>query len=261
MARSAPPRSTKSAPRLSLISRLIKGGGHLIRVPAIDVAEIGAGGGSIAWIDAGNALRIGPRSAGADPGPVCYDRGGIEPTITDANLILGYINSEGLIGGDLKLNKAKAEDAIQEKVAKPLGLESDEAAYGIHLVANSSMMRAVRSVSTERGRDVRGFSLIAFGGSGPIHACELARSLQMTSALVPPYAGLFSAFGLLAADIEHHSVQTYYKRTRDVDLDQLNAHAARDGGGSEYHSRFRGVRQFSDPDRAFLRYALHRPVL
>ena len=103
---------------LSLISRLIKGGGHLIRVPAIDVAEIGAGGGSIAWIDAGNALRIGPKSAGADPGPVCYDRGGIEPTITDANLILGYINSEGLIGGDLKLNKAKAEDAHSGKSRK-----------------------------------------------------------------------------------------------------------------------------------------------
>lgn len=208
---------------LSLISRLIKGGGHLIRVPAIDVAEIGAGGGSIAWIDAGRALRIGPKSAGAEPGPVCYDRGGTEPTITDANLILGYINSEGLVGGDLKLNSSKAEAAIRERVATPLNLDLDEAAYGIHLVANSSMMRAVRSVSTERGRDVRGFSLIAFGGSGPVHACELARSLQMTSALVPPYAGLFSAFGLLAADIEHHSIQTYYKRTRDVDLDELNA--------------------------------------
>lgn len=208
---------------LSLISRLIKGGGHLIRVPAIDVAEIGAGGGSIAWIDAGGALRIGPRSAGADPGPVCYDRGGTEPTITDANLILGYINSEGLVGGGLKLSRTRAEAAIRECVAAPLGLTLDEAAYGIHLLANSSMMRAVRSVSTERGRDVRGFSLIAFGGSGPIHACEMARSLQMTSAVIPPYAGLFSAFGLLSANIEHHSIQTYYKRTRDVDLEQLNA--------------------------------------
>ena len=113
----------------------------------------------------------------------------------------------------------------------------------------------------KRGRDVRGFSLIAFGGSGPIHACELARSLQMTSALVPPYAGLFSAFGLLAADIEHHSVQTYYKRTRDVDLEQLNAMLRGMEEEVNTDSRFRGVRQFCDPDRAFLRYALHRPVL
>lgn len=208
---------------LSLVSRLIKGGGHLIRVPAIDVAEIGAGGGSIAWIDAGGALRIGPRSAGANPGPVCYDRGGTEPTITDANLILGYINSEGLVGGDLKLNREKAESAIEDQIAKPLGLSLEDAAYGIHLLANSSMMRAVRSVSTERGRDVRGFALIAFGGSGPLHTCEMARSLQMRSAIVPPYAGLFSAFGLLSANIEHHSIQTYYKRTRDVDLTELNA--------------------------------------
>jgi len=208
---------------LSLVSRLIKGGGHLIRVPAIDVAEIGAGGGSIAWLDAGKALRIGPRSAAASPGPVCYDRGGEEATITDANLILGYINPEGLIGGGLKLNRSKAEAAVEAQIARPLGLKLDNAAYGIHLLANSNMMRAVRSVSTERGRDIRAFTLIAFGGSGPIHACEMARSLQMTEAVVPPYAGLFSAFGLLTADIEHHSVQTYYKRTRDVDLNQLNS--------------------------------------
>jgi N-methylhydantoinase A len=208
---------------LSLVSRLIKGGGHLIRVPAIDVAEVGAGGGSIAWLDAGKALRIGPHSAAATPGPVCYDQGGREATITDANLILGYINSEGLVGGGLKLNRAKAEQAVQEQIAAPLGLSLLDAAYGIHLLANSNMMRAARSVSTERGRDVRGYTLIAFGGSGPIHASEMARALEMTQAVVPPYAGLFSAFGLLAADIEHHSVQTFYKRTREVDLESLNA--------------------------------------
>src|SRR5439155_18714405 len=168
---------------LSLVSRLIKGGGHLIRVPAIDVAEIGAGGGSIAWLDAGRALRIGPRSAAANPGPVCYDMGGTEATISDANLILGYINSDGLVGGGLKLNRAKAEKAVHDQIAQPLGLDLDVAAHGIHLLANSNMMRAVRSVSTERGRDVRGCALIAFGGSGPIHACEVARSLGMREAV------------------------------------------------------------------------------
>ncbi|MEO7651913.1 MAG: hydantoinase/oxoprolinase family protein, partial [Bryobacteraceae bacterium] len=208
---------------LSLVSRLIKGGGHLIRVPAIDVAEIGAGGGSIAWLDAGKALRIGPRSASAKPGPVCYDLGGTEATISDANLILGYINADGLVGGGLKLNRAKAEKAVYDQIAAPLGLSLEAAAHGIHLLANSNMMRAVRSVSTERGRDVRGCALIAFGGSGPIHACEMARSLEMREAVIPQYAGLFSAFGLLSADIEHHSVQTYYKRTRETDLEQLNA--------------------------------------
>jgi len=208
---------------LSLVSRLIKGGGHLIRVPAIDVAEIGAGGGSIAWLDAAKALRIGPRSAGASPGPVCYNQGGTEVTITDANLILGYINSGGLVGGGLKLDRARSEEALEAQVAAPLGMSLLEAAYGVHLLANSNMMRAVRAVSTERGRDVRDFTLIAFGGSGPIHACEMARSLEMREAVVPPYAGLFSAFGLLSATIEHHHVQTYYKRTCEVDLQELNA--------------------------------------
>jgi N-methylhydantoinase A len=207
---------------LSLVSRLIKGGGHLIRVPVIDVAEIGAGGGSIAWLDPGKALRIGPRSAGATPGPVCYGLGGLEPTITDANLVLGYINDDGLIGGELKLNRTKAEEAIRKNVASPLGMELLEAAYAIHVLANSSMMRALRAVSTERGRDVREFVLIAFGGSGPIHAVEMARALEMKQAVIPPHAGLFSACGLLSADLEYRLVQTYYKRTRDPDLAGLN---------------------------------------
>jgi N-methylhydantoinase A len=207
---------------LSLVSRLIKGGGHLIRVPAIDVAEIGAGGGSIAWLDPGGALRIGPRSAGANPGPVCYDRSGTEPTITDANLVLGYINDEGLVGGGIKLNRSKAEEAIRKQIASPLGMELLEAAYGIHVLANSSMMRALRAVSTERGRDVRDFVLVAFGGSGPIHAVELALSLEMKQAVIPPHAGLFSACGLLSADLECRLVQTFYKKSREIDLVGLN---------------------------------------
>ncbi|MBM3775615.1 MAG: hypothetical protein FJW37_10705, partial [Acidobacteria bacterium] len=178
---------------LSLVSRLIKGGGHLIRVPAIDVAEVGAGGGSIAWLDAGGALHIGPRSAGAAPGPVCYDQGGAEVTSTDANLVLGYINSDGLVGGGMPLHRAKAEEALRRQVAEPMGMTLMEAAYGVHLLANSSMMRAVRAVSTERGRDLRDYVLIAFGGGGPLHACEMARSLEMKEAVIPPPSPASSA--------------------------------------------------------------------
>ena len=208
---------------LSLVSRLIKGGGHLIRVPAIDVAEVGAGGGSIAWLDEGQALNIGPHSAGASPGPVCYDQGGTEATNTDANLVLGYINPEGLVGGGLQLDRPKAEEALEQQIAGPLGMGLLEAAYGVHLLANSNMTRAVRAVSTERGRDVRDFALIAFGGAGPIHACEMGLALGMKEAVIPPYPGLFSAFGLLSADVEHHYVQTYFKKTREADLAELNA--------------------------------------
>ena len=207
---------------LSSVSRLIKGGGHLIRIPAIDVAEVGAGGGSIAWLDAGGALNIGPRSAGSSPGPVCYDQGGTEATITDANLLLGYINPEGLVGGGLPLNRRKAEQALAEQVAEPLGLGLIEAAYGVHLLANAAMIRAVRAVSTERGRDLREAVLFAFGGSGPIHACGMAGSLEMSQAVVPLHPGLFSAFGLLSADIEHHRVQTCYQDSQTADLERLN---------------------------------------
>ena len=207
---------------LSSVSRLIKGGGHLIRIPAIDVAEVGAGGGSIAWLDAGGALNIGPRSAGAAPGPVCYDQGGTEVTITDANLLLGYINPEGLVGGGLPLNRRKAEQALSKQIAEPLGLDLIEAAYGVHLLANSTMIRAVRAVSTERGRDLRDAVLFAFGGSGPIHACGMAGSLEMSQAVVPLHPGLFSAFGLLSADIEHHRVQTCYQDSRTAELERLN---------------------------------------
>ncbi len=208
---------------LSATSRLIKGGGHLIRIPVIDVAEVGAGGGSIAWVDPGGVLHVGPRSAGSTPGPVCYALGGTQTTITDANLLLGYINPEGLVGGNLKLQHQLAERALREQIAEPLDLDLIEAAYGVHLMANSAMMRAVRSVSTERGRDVRDFALVGFGGSGPIHACGMAHTLEMEQIVIPPHPGLFSAFGLLAADIEHHQVQTYYKSTDEVDLEQLNA--------------------------------------
>jgi N-methylhydantoinase A len=207
---------------MSLTSRLIKGGGYALRVPVIDIAEVGAGGGSIAWLDRGGALQIGPQSAGALPGPVCYGRGGSEPTVSDANLVLGYLNPEYLVGGELRLDAEAARRALYDRVAAPLSLPLEAAAYGIHLLANSNMIRAVRAVSSQRGRDPRGYALFAFGGNGPVHAVELARSLEMQRVIVPTSPGLFSAFGLLFADVAHHYVRTFFRRTGQFDLTALN---------------------------------------
>lgn len=207
---------------ISLHSRLIKGGGYALRVPVIDIAEVGAGGGSIVEVDQGGALQVGPRSAGALPGPVCYRRGGTEPTVSDANVVLGYLNPEYLVGGELRLDAEAARRALYDQVARPLGLSLEEAAHGVHLVANASMMRAVRAVSSQRGRDPRSFALCAFGGSGPVHAAELARALEITQVVVPISPGLFSAFGLLFAEVEHHYVRTFFRRTSELDVAELN---------------------------------------
>ena len=207
---------------LSVGSRLLRGSGYLLRVPAIDLAEVGAGGGSIVRIDPGGALQVGPHSAGASPGPVCYDLGGTEPTITDANVILGYLNPDYLIGGALRLNAAKARDVFGRRIATPLGLGLAEAAYGAHLVAVSSMMRAIKAVSSERGRDPRRYVLAAFGGNGPLFAGALAEALQMKKIVVPPAPGLFSSFGLLYSEVEHHHSRTFLRDTRRLDLDDIN---------------------------------------
>jgi N-methylhydantoinase A len=198
-------------------SRLLTGSGYLLRVPAIDLAEVGAGGGSIVWRDAGGALQVGPRSAGASPGPLCYDLGGTEPTVTDANVVLGYLNPAALAGGAVKLNAARSREIFQEQVAQPLGLPLAEAAYGAHLIAASNMMRAIRAVSSERGRDPREYALFAFGGNGPLFAAGMARALEMTRVVVPPAPGLFSAFGLLYSDVEHHYVRTWRRPARGLD--------------------------------------------
>src|SRR5207302_1653900 len=202
-------------------SRLLTGSGYLLRVPAIDLAEVGAGGGSIVWRDAGGALQVGPRSAGAAPGPLCYDLGGTEPTVTDANVVLGYLNPAALAGGAVKLNATRAHDVFQERVAEPLGLPLAEAAYGAHLIAASNMMRAIRAVSSERGRDPREYALFAFGGNGPVFAAGMARQLEMRRIVVPPAPGLFSSFGLLFADVEHHYVRTWRRRARSVEPSAL----------------------------------------
>jgi N-methylhydantoinase A len=202
-------------------SRLLTGAGYTLKVPAIDLAEVGAGGGSHVWIDGGGALQAGPESAGASPGPVCYDQGGTEPTITDANVLLGYINPAHLVGGALKLNADKARRVFAEKIAKPLGMPIERAAYGAHLIVASNMIRAIKAVSTERGRDPRDFALFAFGGNGPLFAAGMAASLGINRVVVPPSAGLFSSFGLLYADVEHHYARTFRRLLRQADLGEV----------------------------------------
>jgi len=203
-------------------SRLLTGAGYLLKVPAIDLAEVGAGGGSLVRIDAGGSLVVGPESAGAVPGPVCYDTGGSEPTVTDANLILGFINPEHLVGGALALNAAKTREVFAERVAQPMGLSLEDAAFGAHRIAAANMMRAIRAVSTERGRDPRAYALVAFGGNGPVFACGMATELGMRRILIPPSPGVFSAFGLLYGDVEHHYARTFRRLLRTIDLEALN---------------------------------------
>jgi N-methylhydantoinase A len=222
------------------VSRWMHGTGHPIRVPVIDLAEVSAGGGSIAWIDPAGALRVGPRSAGAEPGPVCYGQGGVEPTVTDANLLLGYLDARSLLGGKLPIDFARAEAAIAEKLALPLGQSALDAAAGVIAVVDNAMAEALRIVSLERGRDPREFSLVAFGGAGPLHACRLADELQIPEVIVPPIPGGFSALGLVGSDLKREYARTYFARLDRVDAAALGAafaeleaaaHAMLDGTG------------------------------
>jgi N-methylhydantoinase A len=197
-------------------SRLLSGAGYTLKVPAIDLAEVGAGGGSILWIDSGGALQVGPLSAGAVPGPVCYGQGGEEPTVTDANVVLGYINPAHLVGGALTLDAAKAGAVIADRIARPLGIGVEAAAYGAHLIAASNMIRALKAVSSERGRDPREYALVAFGGNGPVFAAGMAEAMQIPLVLIPPSAGVFSSFGLLYAEIEYYFTRTRKRLLRRV---------------------------------------------
>lgn len=203
-------------------SRLLTGAGYMLKVPAIDLAEVGAGGGSIVWIDAGGSMQVGPQSAGAEPGPLCYDMGGTEPTVTDANVLLGFINPEYLVGGAVKLNAELSARVFEEKISKPLGLSPEHAAYGAHMIAASNMIRAIKAVSSERGRDPRQYALFAFGGNGPLFAGVMAAALQMKRIVVPPSPGLFSSFGLIYADVEHHYSRTFRRQLRTTDPDDFN---------------------------------------
>ena len=206
---------------ISVGHRLLRGSGHILRVPAIDLAEVGAGGGSIASVDRSGSLRVGPQSAGAVPGPACYRLGGRDATVTDADVLLGYLNPRQLLGGDFLIDQDLAREAVSRDVAGPLGLSDIDAAHGIHLLVNSNMSRALRAVSSERGRDPRRFVLFAFGGGGPVHVAGIAEMLEIDRIVVPPFPGVFSSFGLLVADMEHHFVQTYFKTFDELDLDAL----------------------------------------
>jgi len=199
--------------------RWLSGTGHPIRVPVIDLAEVSAGGGSIAWVDPGGALKVGPRSAGADPGPAAYGQGGTEPTVSDADVVLGYLDREALLGGTLAIDAAAAEAAISERVAARLGLNVTEAAAAIVEIVNSNMAEALRIVSVERGHDPREFALIAFGGAGPVHAAALAAELQIPEVIVPPVPGAFSALGLVASDLKRDYSRTLYANLRTLDPD------------------------------------------
>jgi len=197
---------------LSAGSRLLRGSGELIRIPTIDIAEVGAGGGSIAWLDDAGALNVGPRSAGALPGPACYGLGGEDPTVTDANVALGYIPEGRIADGGIEISRARAEAALA-RITAP--------ARGVHDLVNATMMRALRAVSTEKGRDPGDFVLVAYGGSGPVHAAALAAELGVRTAIVPPLAGLFSAIGLLHARAEWHDVRFCRIDARSPDLHEL----------------------------------------
>lgn len=196
--------------------------GRPLRVPLVDMQTIGAGGGSIAWLDAGGALRVGPQSAGADPGPACYGRGGTAPTITDAQLLLGRLNPSTPLGDIPALDLGKAQVAMQTQIAKPLGMTLERAAAGVLVVADAHMERAIRLISVERGHDPRNFALLAFGGAGPLHAGALARHLDVPTVLVPHSAGVLSAFGLLSADVTHAFVQTAIQKAETLDWKQIH---------------------------------------
>ncbi|SAL30795.1 5-oxoprolinase (ATP-hydrolyzing) [Caballeronia sordidicola] len=190
---------------------------YAVRSPSIDIDSVGAGGGSIVWIDAGGGVRIGPESAGADPGPACYGRGGERATVTDCNLVLGYIDPESFLGGEFRLDAKAAYRVVEERVAKPLGMSVLEAAQTVRSVANALMAQAIRIMTVERGYDPREFSYICYGGAGPVHALDLAQQMGIRRVVIPPLPGLFSAFGMTVADQQYD-----YQRPVERDLDHLD---------------------------------------
>ena len=194
-----------------------------IRTPMVDVTTVGAGGGSIAWVDSGGALRVGPESAGAEPGPACYGRGGERPTVTDANVVLGYIGDDTALGGELTLDVEAAHAVLADLADEADLADAAAAARGVVRVANATMTRAIRSATVERGHDPREFDLVAFGGAGPMHAAALAADLDMDRVVVPAPAGVLSAYGLLAADETHDAVRTVTQPLADSDPEEIDA--------------------------------------
>ena len=199
-----------------------KGQGYPVKTPVIDLVEIGSGGGSIGHVDPGGALAVGPQSAGAAPGPACYGKGGSEPTLTDANLVLDRLDPGYFLGGELRLDKSLAKEALSRRIAGPLNLSVEEAAAGLIEIANANMTGILQLVSVQKGVDPRAFVLVAFGGAGPLHAVALARALHIRTVLVPPSPGVTTALGLLVTDLRHDYVRTYIERTDDLDVTRLS---------------------------------------
>jgi N-methylhydantoinase A len=196
--------------------------GRDLAVPMMDINTVSAGGGTIARVDRLGVLEVGPQSAGAVPGPACYGRGGMEPTITDCNLILGFLSEDNFLGGRMRLDLAKARQAVEERVAKPLGMSVEDAAAGIIHIIDVKMEEAIKSISTMRGHDLRDFMLLAFGGAGPLHAGRIARDLNMAGVIVPLYPGVYSAIGLLMSDVKHDYVQSRMTPLRELGPGDVN---------------------------------------
>ncbi len=253
---------------INLSSKLVMGGGYALKLPVIDISEIGAGGGSIVGIDRGGLLHVGPESAGAMPGPVAYDAGGERATFTDAVLTLGYLNPGHLVGGGLTLNRDKALAAIRDQVAGPLGKELLDAAWGVYEVACGTMVRAVKAVSTYRGRDPREFALFGFGGNGPVVAAALAGLLEMRHVIIPPNPGVFSAFGLLMSDIEQEKTRAFLHRFSALSpadmaatLDALEATVAEEFAEEGYPRETLAVERWADLRYAGQAHELTVPVM
>jgi N-methylhydantoinase A len=194
-----------------------------IQIPMIDIFEVGTGGGSIARLEVGNALRVGPQSAGSNPGPVCYRRGGTEPTVTDANLLLGRLDAEHFLGGEMKLDRAATERAMREKIAAPLDLEVYKAADGILRIAVTAMSHAVKAVTTERGLDAGAFTMVVYGGAGPLHASAIARELGIRKVLIPFAPGYFSAYGMLFSDLRYDYVRSVFRKLDELSFEEIEA--------------------------------------
>jgi len=193
--------------------------GYPLRTPMVDIETIGAGGGSIARVDAGGGLKVGPQSAGAEPGPACYGKGGVQPTVSDADLVVGVLGADTVLGRDLGLDADAAREAVDREIARPLGLSLEEAAAGIIALANTNMRGAIRVITVQKGLDPRDFSLVAFGGAGPMHACAVAREASIPRVIVPPHPGITSAVGLLMADIRHPMLAAFIVPTARADFE------------------------------------------
>ncbi|MDP6391064.1 MAG: hydantoinase/oxoprolinase family protein [Alphaproteobacteria bacterium] len=205
------------------VHRFRKGSGIPVRVPVLDLMEIGAGGGSIARVTEVGTVQVGPESAGANPGPACYGQGGTLPTVSDADLVLGYLDAEHFLGGEMSLDRKAAEAAIADHIAAPLELSLEAAAYGIFGIVNENMASAAKVYVTEHGEDPTAYTLVAFGGAGPVHACDLARRLGVARVLIPPRAGVASAFGLIVAPVSYDTVRTLRMRLEVADVAKLDA--------------------------------------